>query len=371
MWFMPELLCRAGFTVDVVTCSDLMQHSRFVERVDRVSCQPALIQLAKSRAHDDYDWIIPTEDGLLGSIASADLSPQTKLKLLPVVSESDFHHLHSKIGLSRSFSRAGIQTPPFQVATSMQEACEAAKRLGFPVLLKVDASGGGCGIHELKSDVDVAKVPAEFWERPVLLKKKLSGTVLDLSALFLRTELIHFSYSTMDRVVSNRFGPSSLRTYRPLSRVEQPVFDELTALGKALGADGFCNICCIDAKDGSGRWYVEADMRPNVWIDTPHYFGEELASRISDAFHGGQRLRMPPTHAPVPESASDLQIPYFLRLSPVELLLNRYSVWRYVPTRDLPVLQRVLYRRVRKYTARDLVRDTLRLCNRDGSNPSF
>ncbi|MGA1677503.1 MAG: hypothetical protein ACO377_13895 [Pseudomonadales bacterium] len=225
MWFMPELLCRAGFTVDVVTCSDLMQHSRFVERVDRVSCQPALIQLAKSRAHDDYDWIIPTEDGLLGSIASADLSPQTKLKLLPVVSESDFHHLHSKIGLSRSFSRAGIQTPPFQVATSMQEACEAAKRLGFPVLLKVDASGGGCGIHELKSDVDMAKVPAEIWERPVLLQKKLSGTVLDLSALFLRTGLIHFSYSTMDRVVSNRFGPSSLRTYRPLSRVEQPDFE--------------------------------------------------------------------------------------------------------------------------------------------------
>ena len=66
-------------------------------------------------------------------------------------------------------------------------------------------------------------------------------------------ELIHFSYSTMDKVVSNRFGPSSLRTYRPLCRVERLVFDWIRALGKALGADGFCNICCIDADDGSGR----------------------------------------------------------------------------------------------------------------------
>ncbi len=53
MRFMPELLYRAGFIVDVIPCSDLMQHSRFVERVDRVSSQPTLIKLAAERSHDN------------------------------------------------------------------------------------------------------------------------------------------------------------------------------------------------------------------------------------------------------------------------------------------------------------------------------
>ena len=365
---MPELLYRAGFTVDVITCSDLMQHSRFVERVDRVSSQPTLIQLAAERSHDNYDWIIPTEDGLLHAITHSDLPLHDKLSLLPVVSESNFEHLHSKIGLSKLFLEAGIKTPPFRIAANSEEAREAAEELGYPVLLKVDASGGGCGVHECRGDEDLRLIPDVVWRRPVLLQKKLNGAVLDLSALFLRTELIHFSYSTMDKVVSNRFGPSSLRTYRPLCRVEQLVFDEIRALGKALGADGFCNICCIDADDGSGRWFVEADMRPNVWIDTPHYLGEELAVRIAGAFRKGEKLQLP--HEALPELLPDRQIPYFLRLSPLELLLNRYSVWRYVPTEDLTILLRVLFRRMRKYRARHFLRDTLNYWTRQNPNTS-
>ncbi len=306
---------------------------------------------------------------MLHAIAHSDLPLRDKLGLLPVVSESDFEHLHSKIGLSKLFLKAGIKTPPFRIAANREESREAAEELGYPVLLKVDASGGGCGIHECRGDEDFRLIPDVVWKRPVLLQKKLNGAVLDLSALFLRTELIHFSYSTMDKVVSNRFGPSSLRTYRPLCRVERLVFDEPRALGKALGADGFCNICCIDADDGSGRWFVEADMRPNVLVDTPHYLGEELAVRIAGAFRKGEKLQIP--HEALSELLPDRQIPHFLRLSPLELLLNRYNVWRYVPTEDLRILLRVLFRRMRKYRARHFLRDTLNYRSRQSPTTSF
>lgn len=67
-------------------------------------------------------------------------------------------------------------------------------------------------------------------------------------------------------MVGNKFGASSLRKYYQTSVVDKEIFLEVQQLGKALGADGFTNISCIQSVDGGGRYVIEADMRANAWI---------------------------------------------------------------------------------------------------------
>ncbi len=117
-------------------------------------------------------------------------------------------------------------------------------------------------MREIHDDAGIAALRSLF-VRPLLLQKKVEGTVLDLAAIYLEGELVHFSYAVVERGMG-RFGPSVLRTYHASSAVEHAVFDELAALGRALGFNGFVNITCMDAADGSGRHYIEADMRPNA-----------------------------------------------------------------------------------------------------------
>jgi hypothetical protein len=170
----------------------------------------------------------------------------------------------------------------------------------------------------------------------------LKGIELDLSALYFKGELIHFSYSEIEKASSNRFGPSSVRLYRPLCYVEEQMFLELTHIGKALGAHGFANISCMQSE--GNRFYFEADMRANAWVNTPRFFGEDPAIRIKNWLIRGERLHCPAPH--LPNQPFSIRIPYFLRLKWTEVLFNRYRVWKYIPSDDKKLMARLLLRKL-------------------------
>ena len=174
----------------------------------------------------------------------------------------------------------------------------------------------------------------------MLIQKKIDGIDLDLSALFLEGDLVHFSYSIMEKVIGNKFGPSSLRTYSPLHYVDKQIFNELILIGKALGAHGFTNITCIEATNGTGRYYVEADMRANVWADIPRHYDEDPSDRIINWFSKKEKLQFPllaPTKHP-----KVIQIPCFMRLKLYELVINRYNVWKFIPKDNYRLVIRML-----------------------------
>ncbi|MDP1835145.1 MAG: hypothetical protein Q8K75_04365 [Chlamydiales bacterium] len=342
MWFLPSILSRAGCVVDVLTSSHLMRSCRFVRHCEVIPPSTSIVALAAQKCQE-YDWIVITEDHLLHDILHSDLSTKTKLKLLPVLKEENFSHLYSKISLSKIFSNSGVKTPAFFEATNHDMACEVAQKMQYPVLLKLDASGGGSGIFECHSAADIKALDASVWLKPVLIQKMIAGTTLDLSALFLDGELIHFSYSIMEKVVLNRFGPSVLRNYHSLATVDPIIFDELRKIGKALGAHGFTNITCIEASDGSGRYYFEADMRPNVWVDASIFLGEDIAERISSWFSNKRTLQNIVSSSTPP---SRVMIPYFLWLSFFELLTNRYNVWKFIPKDNPGLLCRLFLKKI-------------------------
>lgn len=336
-WVLPQILAEAGFSVDVLTSAPILRHSRFVRECESVAVSESLVARAAKRLERGYDWILVTEDSTLREIASSDLSLEAKLKLLPVLREENFLHLYSKIGLFQVLSKGGVRTPPSCVAHDWKGVLKGAEELGYPVLLKKDASGGGGGILECRNSSDIVSLRKEEWDLPLLVQKKLEGTELDLSALYLQEDLVHFSHSIPKRVMSP-FGPSSLRIYRPLGQVEREVFEELRHLGKVLGVHGFTNISCMQTPDGK-RWYFEADLRTNAWVYASGFLGESIALRIQRWFSHREKLGDPSMH--FSEAPEEKILPYLLRLNPREVLCNRYRAWNFLPKKDRGLFIRV------------------------------
>jgi hypothetical protein len=341
-WALPHLLTRAGFSVDVINKAHLLSQSKYINSFFFVPPQDSVsthlfahIEINGCR----YDWIILTEDRILQEVLQSDTPDEFKLKVLPVLSREDFRHIFSKTGLSLALTKhGGVRTPDFRIAYTLDAARICADELGYPLILKVDASGAGGGTHECLNVHDLETHAALFDGHPLLLQQKIVGQELDLSALFLDGRLIHFNYALIRKTIGP-FGVSKVRDYLPLRYVQNEIFHELQQLGEALGANGFTNISCIDSNDQ--RYYFECDMRPNVWVDFPYQFSDDPAMRIRDWFTDKKSLVANNT----PSSNDDkkfVQMSYFLRLDKFELIFNRYNVWDNIPLNDKHVVMNLI-----------------------------
>jgi Carbamoyl-phosphate synthase L chain, ATP binding domain len=342
LWGLPDLLSRAGFAVDAIATARTVRLSKFIRTARVPESFEEMIRLA----HEEicaraiaYDWIIPGEDATLKALSELEWPEERRPGFLCMAGSGQPSQFYSKIGLSRILSTAGIPTPAFRVASTQPDAVAAANEIGYPAMLKIDASFGGLGVRECQGEADILKFPEFFQGRPLLVQKAVKGREIYIDAIYVRGKLAHFAYSWPLRS-QGRFGPSILREYWPLPLVDEQVFDELTALGEALGADGFVNVTCIDAEDGTGRYYIEADMRPNIWMDFARYFGEDPAERIRKGFSGKAYLTAESVGSA--EGHRRIVIPHFLRMSFWELVLNRYRVWGFIPLADPRVAFRVL-----------------------------
>ena len=90
------------------------------------------------------------------------------------------NRLSDKATIKRLMSDAGLQTiPGTDVLGSVEEALEAAERIGYPVMLKARSGGGGRGIRQVGSPEELesaypqaeAESAAAFGDRAVYLEK--------------------------------------------------------------------------------------------------------------------------------------------------------------------------------------------------------
>ena len=90
------------------------------------------------------------------------------------------NRLSDKATIKRLMSDAGLQTiPGTDVLGSVEEALEAAERIGYPVMLKARSGGGGRGIRQVNSPEELetafpqaeAESAAAFGDRAVYLEK--------------------------------------------------------------------------------------------------------------------------------------------------------------------------------------------------------
>lgn len=325
-----SLLNRSGFSVDIVTGNPKSKFLRSVRECVLVKRHEDIPQTSLEQARKrSYDLVVVLDDLSLKTIKDSDLSLSDKLILLPVAGEEDLRHIGSKIELSKILKRVGIRTPDFAIAADVDELGAGVKALGYPALVKVDFSSAGDGIFQCDKESDIGPIGEKIKQWPVLVQQMIEGTDIDLSAFYQNSELVFFNHSRIDRHETSKFSPGTVRTFVPLHRVESEIFDELNALGRALGADGFANITCVRSGSDQRRYFFEADMRPNVWLNHPRYFGDDPAAYVSRYFSDGDVL----THSSVPRKGAPDQtvLPYFPRMKAWDLLTNRYKCWSYLP----------------------------------------
>jgi hypothetical protein len=349
-----SLLNRAGFVVDLVTNNPVsrnltsIRHFIFVDNADDLP----LIALARSRSVP-YDLISVMDDFSLMRIVRSNLSDDEKLALLPIAGRENIAHIGSKIGLSVALQKEGIRTPRFAVARNKTELNEGIKEVGYPAFVKIDFSGAGDGTFECRNPAELDVIGNEIRVWPVLIQEKIKGYEIDLSAFYRNGELVFFSYSTIRGTSRRKYGPSSLRLYSQLGTIEPEIFDEMRRLGRAIGAHGFANVSTMQTDDGC-HYFFEADMRPNVWVNAPRFFGDDPAVRVSRYFSHGEAMAGPgPVH---PEFPDRIVIPYFSRIKLWELAVNRYRCWSYLPDADTFIVVFSVVNKEIKNVMRALVR---------------
>ena len=106
--------------------------------------------------------------------------------------------------------------------------------------------------------------------------------------LFRSARLISFSYSEIIECRPTKYGPSVLRKYYNDPSMALVFDDLLNRLGDALGANGFVNVSAIEAYNTNILYFIEADMRPNAWVQHAKYVDDDPAPRISDYFRLGE-----------------------------------------------------------------------------------
>jgi predicted ATP-grasp superfamily ATP-dependent carboligase len=323
-----NLLTRTGFTVDVISTSSLFKRSRSVRHYILAKENDVLLKVASEKAKKKYSLVVIGDDPALGKILDSDLCIDEKLALLPVTSKEHFKHVFSKIGLSQTLRESGLFTPDFRVAYDEHELKTAAAELGYPLFVKLDSSSGGVGIFESSSSDDLEKVVSRVKAYPVLLQEKIQGIEVSMEAFYQNGKLIHFAYSTQEKY-KYQFGPTLVRRYVQLSSLDQRVFDDLGLLGSTLGAHGFVNISSIRSDVDGNLYFFEADMRPNLWLAHPRYFGNDPVMAIRSHFSTGATLEHPyPFDARYPP---EILLSHALRIGLDDLVLNRYQVWRHLP----------------------------------------
>jgi hypothetical protein len=323
----PNLLDRAGFVVDILCTYQSTNPDNAIRNIFFCK-EPKCLATVATELKNNYTLIVVGDDETLKLIATSDLPDAEKIRLLPINKIKQIHHLYSKIGLSAALLKSDVNMPDFLVVQNNENLQTLCAQLGYPLFVKIDNSFGGSGVFQCIHSNDIEHLKTKNLSFPLIIQRKVIGDEIDLSGFFQNGRLIHFSHSIVEEHSDNPFGPAKLKTYTQLGLLNKAFFDELNVIGLTLGIDGFANISCIQSKQNNKRYYFEVDLRPTVWSDYPKYFGDDPAIPIKAYFDRNTTISYPYTlNSNFPGKT---KLPYFLRMSTKELLINRHNVWKYI-----------------------------------------
>ena len=183
----------------------------------------------------------------------------------------------SKIESKRLAEQAGVASVPGYHGDAQDDAAleKAAREIGFPVLIKASAGGGGRGmrrvqvVEELASALALARAEAQagfgdpklliekLIERPRHLEVQLAGDKHgNLIHLFERECSIQRNYQ---KVIEEAPAPN----LDP--KIREALFDAALKLGRAIGYDSLGTVeFILDADSNDGPWFLEMNTRLQV-----------------------------------------------------------------------------------------------------------
>jgi hypothetical protein len=157
------------------------------------------------------------------------LSSEQRLLLAPVASATDLDQLTSKVTAGVRLESAGVPVPRWREARGLAEAW--------------------LQLQLAHARADASLPPDVGRHMRVLVEECVPRHGPDLFAFFRRSELDHATLPRFTETLTKR-GANSERHYLPTYGARPGVVQELTAIGDALGLNGFANITACDAPGG-------------------------------------------------------------------------------------------------------------------------
>ncbi len=333
------LFHAAGFPVDVISGAAVLRLSRRIRRFTYSRGPSDTLQILRRTLGDAYGSIVLCDDTLLRDVRDSAWDDDEKLQVLPVNGLKNAGHLFSKIALSRRLQDAGIRTPAYRVAHDPAGIVNALRDFDCPVFVKPDASAGGFGLRLVETPARADEADFSTFRCPALVQEKVEGRLVAVEVYYRNARIVFFARSEILACIHGPYGPSSLRRYYPSAGVDARLVEELTALGRALDANGFANVTLIETVSGE-HYYIEADMRPNGWVGVTRILGDDPVDRVRDYFRSG-RTQDYQVFADAARSPG-ITVPHFNRASLYQMLLNRHDVWAFVPWNESVTLLAIL-----------------------------
>ena len=154
---------------------------------------------------------------------------------------------------------------------------DAAQRLRFPVLTKVDVSQGGRGINYCNNFDELRNVFNQHSNNHKLIVQEfISGKDLGAEALYKEGKLLGYNVCEVLGYLDGAFGRTTKRRYFYSTEVEKL----LKELGEKAGLNGFASIQYIYDESEKLYYLVESDLRPNIWVASSRFTGNDFATAI-------------------------------------------------------------------------------------------
>jgi predicted ATP-grasp superfamily ATP-dependent carboligase len=266
-------LDAAGFEVIVAACAPFALAPAFWSRAasQRITTPHPLIDEAgflhvveRAVLQTRPEVLLAGSDASLLAVSRARerLEPHVRLGLPP---HSTLERCLSKVALAAAATRHGLSAPESVICQSVEEAAEAARAFGYPLLMKPVCSiiEDGCARSRSGSRV-VCSREELIATRPrlgdeVLVQRRLAGSIVSFAGVFADGEVVAEAVSRYER------------TWQPLAgnacrseTIDAPETLRGRVLGllTELGWEGMFELELIE--DGCGEWHA-IDMNPRPY----------------------------------------------------------------------------------------------------------
>ena len=344
----PFVLSKAGCSVDVYCSKDswLLKnkfHNQWIECSDDIEIyQQQLFQIARSK---QYDWIVLGDEKLLKLIGD-NVPDNLFTTIMPITKMENRALLGSKKGLSDLCIKYSILTPPYLIYNHEPNFTVDTLTLQYPILVKKDLSWGGGGIdfcdnkEALKAAIDKAGKEYSY-----IIQEFIKGDDIGIEAFYHNGELINYNAGKVIGYSKSKFTFTTKRHYFLNSRLQK----ELENLGNHFGINGFASIQVIYKKEDDDYYFLEADLRPNFWVPSGRFTGQDFSEAIKKKIDPRYQIK-PNT---VLQEGKEIEIAIFyrdfvrcLRQKDIKGLLqwvfNHKGYWKFIPTYDWVLFRHIL-----------------------------
>lgn len=341
---LPQLFKQAGCEVEVFCGSDswLLKNKYWdtwhnTEKKVSVAYVKALENLV-SNGH--YDWVVLTDDLVIRTMNESVIDPVLFRKIFPITKIEHRDLLGFKSGLSRLCQKYNIVTPAFVIYDGITDPLKLMSNLKFPILLKIDESGGGKGIFEAadaQMALNIFKALPDNKKIGLVFQEYILGDNISVEALFKNGRLLGYSSSKVLENIKGEFSVSRVREYFKLPNLEI----DLSRVADAFGLNGFASITFIRSHETGQFFLIEADLRPHGWFYLAKFGGVDFSELIARYLDPDSEKK----YSQILTNQNTKVIRYFSRdlkwaiqnwnfFGIVRWCVNKDGCWRFVPWHD-------------------------------------